>query len=109
MNDEEKELFKFIRTMTSGRMRSLNGEMRQWATDNTPSSLGIPHTPAATKLDRKLGELKLHLDLWLNRYETLFLVSARRSLVYLRDLRVPGVSFPEHLDKPVEEVLHEVQ
>jgi hypothetical protein len=109
MNEEEMELFKVIRTMTTRSTNRLNEALRQWAVENTPSRLGLPSSPATQRFDKNLNKMKLHLDLYFERYNLLFSNSERRSLMYMQDLGVPGVPFPEDLDKSLAEVLGELK
>jgi len=109
MNEEERELFRLIRAMTNSRMRLLNEEMRQWAEENSSLHLTRPQSGSTKRLGKKLKQLRLHLDLWFDRYNRVFATSERRCLVFMLDLKVPGVSFPVNLEKTVEEVLQELE
>lgn len=103
MDHKERNFFYNIRVMT-GRLHDLNKQMRRWAAEN-PSL----HVPLQERLDRQLDQLRLHLDLWFDRYNNVFLASERRSHVFLLDLDVPGVSFPEDLEKTVDDILLELK
>ncbi len=89
-------------------MRQLNQDIRQWVSRKPLIDPVLPRSPAAERLEAKLDQLKLHLDLWFDRYGTVFASSECRSVVFLDDLKVPGVSFPDNLNKAVDDLLAEL-
>lgn len=104
MDKEEREMFQFIRVMTTS-LFGLNSEMKKWADENGRFELQLPNTKLSTRLFKQLRHLKLHLTLWINRYEDMFLKSDRRSIVYLDDLKIPGKKFPPGIASTVHDLI----
>lgn len=108
MNGEQRELFNLIRGTTLNSMRRLNGELLQWASENTARQLVGRSSPNVESLDSQLNLLRRHLNEWFDKYESVFKTSARRSLVYLADEKKHGHRFPSELADTVDSLLVEL-
>jgi len=109
MNTEEKELFSIISPLTAHSMHRVNTELRKWANENPKGTLGLRDRKIAERFEQNILQLKAHLDLWFDRYEKIFSVSERRSVIYMDDCDVPGIAFPEDLDGCVNEVIRQLE
>ena len=104
----ELELFQLIRGTTKGSMYRNNKKLRKWADKNQLSKLIVQPTTSTARLEVALEELKLHLNLWFDKYDAIFLADEKRSLVYLGDEKAHGTRFPRDLEPAIKQVVQEV-
>lgn len=103
--NEEAELQQLIRSTTMNSQRRVNSEMMEWLkADASFTPLEQP-TPPRQELAKQLDTLKLHLNLWFDKYQAWIPNDPKRSLVYLADEKRDGVGFPAGIKDTVGEVL----
>ena len=107
MNSEELELFTLIRGTTKNSMHNLNQQLLAWAAQHTDEGLDRMPEELSARFAAQLDTLRIHLNLWFDKYESLFEPDPRRSLVYLADEKRHGVAFPSGIRVTVAEVLEE--
>jgi hypothetical protein len=93
MDEEEHFEFNKIRALTEGLLHDNNRKMLDIITS----------TPDIRKELPILGALKLHLDVWLNKYDRVFTKSEKMSVLYVGVEE--GVPFPVGVDKAVADWL----
>ncbi len=108
MSAEQRELFNLIRGITMNSMRRVNEELRQWGQENSARQLIGKSSSKVEFLDAQLLLLRKHLNIWFDKYESVFKSSERRSLVYLADEKSHGEPFPSELSNAVNEMLAEL-
>src|SRR5207302_6348029 len=108
LDEEEHEMLRLIRDLTIHSVKPLNQQMLEWTTGNSLRLLP-ERVPALPRLKGLTRELRLHLELWMGRYETVLLPSERHSVVYLDDLKMPGVAFPSGIAESVGEALNQMR
>lgn len=108
MNDEERELFDYIRGVTKSSMRRFNERLLEWVENNDPRKFVPKSSTAIGEFESDLRWLELHLSLWFAKYENVFLTDSRRSLVYLGDEKSHGKKFPPNLNNSLDAVIAEL-
>jgi len=103
--NEEAELQKLIRSTTMNSQRRVNAEMMEWLKADASFTPLEQRTPPRQQLAKQLDTLKLHLNLWFDKYQAWIPNDAKRSLVYLADERRDGVGFPAGIKDTVGEVI----
>lgn len=108
MTDEQIELFSLIRGCTMNSMRRVNEELLHWIKDNSVIELSERKLLNSEKFNTQLAQLKKHLNLWFDKYEAVFKLNERRSLIYLADEKEHGIGFPRDLKTTLDSILAEV-
>jgi hypothetical protein len=112
MNEGERELFHVIRGTTMHSMHRINERLRLWVDEHTARQLlgDIFSNPnRLDDLEKKLMQLRLHLNGWFDKYETIFKTSEKRSMVFLEDEKKHGIGFPKGLRDEVNGLLKELR
>ncbi len=108
MNEEELELFKLIRGITSNSMFRLNKNLLQWTNDFLPVHHFSKSTQNIKLLNTQLTMLRKHLNMWFDKYDALLKTDERHCLVYFDFQSDHGEAFPRELRTTVESVLWEL-
>lgn len=108
MNDEERELFDYIRGVTKSSIRHFNKRLLEWVENNDPRKFIPDPSPAIDAFESDLHWLELHLNLWFAKYENVFLTDPKRSLVYLGDEKGHGKKFPPTLNNSLDAIIAEL-
>ena len=87
MEEEERFEFNKIRALTEGLLHNNNRKIFEIITT----------TPGIREELPILGALKLHLDVWLNKYDKVFIKSEKMSVLYVGVEE--GIPFPVGVDK----------
>lgn len=103
LTPDEMELFQLIRGATLTTMHDVNSRMKRWL-DDQPEFVGPQSNPARAQLRKKLVELQVHLNRWLEKYAG-WMKDEARTLVYLGDEKGHGPEFPEGIDDAVTDAL----
>ena len=109
MKKEEKELFHVIRGTTIHSVYRLNEKLREWTDDHTAKQLIGQSVECVESLDKKLMQLKLHLNGWFAKYEAIIKSSGKSSFVDLSDENKYGFGFPNDLSEQVEDLLSKIK
>jgi uncharacterized membrane-anchored protein YhcB (DUF1043 family) len=109
MKNGEKELFHVIRGTTIHSVYQLNERLREWTDTHTAKQLIGQSTESVESFDKKLMQLRLHLNGWFAKYEAIIKTSGKRSLIYLHDDKNHGFGFPDNISKDIEEVLGNIK
>jgi hypothetical protein len=104
-DDDECDLHAVIRGYTEHALRPLNQSMLRWLERDTYYTTRGNREKDLGELATLLGKLRVHLLLWLAKYEAWIPSNEAHCLVFLGDEEKHGVPFPSQLDGAVRQVL----
>jgi hypothetical protein len=104
MNAEELEMRALIRSMSMTSMHKLNSELDTWVDQNRRIVRQIINENMRLQLIDDLAALKLHLNIWFAKFDTIP-KDEKRALVYLADEKKQGTEFPKRLSQTVAKIL----
>jgi len=105
MNEEQKEIFEFIRGITENSIYSLNDKLNQWADKNEMYTLTTKKSTIADEFDKDIHTLREHLQLWFAKYNSIFKNNPKYCLVFLGDENSHGVAFPQSIRDSVKKMI----
>lgn len=102
--DEEKDLHKIIRGVTSNSLCRVNKEMKQWLESDLIFKTNSSGLANSDEVSEKLKILEIHPNLWLSKFD-MWMEDEKHALVYMNDEHQHGIEFPIGIESVIDSAI----